>query len=120
VTDTVDSDDDSGTSLDAPGETAFDKRGDPNAGTVSVYTPQQLAQSGILPPTVKLSAAGASLDRPRSAVFDGSRLIVYNFASGTFSKFSADQLRTNGAPVPSVFLDESDNEGYQLIVAPPP
>ena len=123
--DVVISDDGTGTSLHAPGEIAFDKSGDLwvpnlNGGTVSEYTPTQLAQSGSPSPTVKLSATGGSLDRPWSAVFDGSSLIVYNFASGTFSKFSADQLKTSGSPVPSVFLDESDSEGYQLIVAPPP
>jgi hypothetical protein len=123
--DVVISDDGTGTSLNAPGEIAFDTSGDLwvpnlNGGTVSEYTPTQLAESGNPAPTVKLSAMSGSLDRPWSAAFDGSSLIVYNFASGTFSEFSADQLKTSGAPAPSVFLDESDSEGYQIIVAPQP
>lgn len=123
--DVIISDDGTGTSLDAPGEIAFDESGDlwvPNLNgyTVSEYTSQQLMESGNPPPSVKLFATGASLDRPWSAVFDGTSLIVYNFATGSFSKFSADQLKMSGAPVPTVFLDESDGEGYQLIVGPPP
>jgi sugar lactone lactonase YvrE len=125
IPDVIISDDGTGTSLDAPGEIVFDKSGDLwvpnlNGGTVSEYTPQQLKESGNPSPTVKLSATGDSLDRPWSAAFDGSSLIVYNFASGTFAKFSSDQLKVSGAPVPAVFLDESDNEGYQLIVGPQP
>ena len=100
------SDDGSGTSLDEPGEIAFDQKGNlwvPNYGadTVVEYAKDQLTSSGNPAPTVKLSSA--IFDEPLGAVFDSSgNLVVMNYYNGTIAKFTPKQLKASGAPVPKV------------------
>ena len=115
-------DDGSGTSLNYPGEIAFDKKGNlwvPNdlANTVVEYAKAQLTSSGNPAPTVKLSSA--IFDGPWGAAFDGKGdLVVMNHHNGTIAKFGAKQLKGSGAPVPEVSVTGNLGGAYQIIFGP--
>jgi sugar lactone lactonase YvrE len=95
------SDDGSGTSLNAPGEIAFDKKGNlwvPNDGsnTVVEYAKNQLRATSDPTPTVKLSSA--VFNGPWGAVFDSSgNLWVKNYIDAMIAKFTPKQLKATGA-----------------------
>jgi sugar lactone lactonase YvrE len=116
------SDDGSGTSLDAPGEIAFDKKGNLwvpnyNVGTVVEYAKGQLTSSGNPAPTVKLSSA--IFDGPWGAVFDAKgNLVVEDYNDGTIAKFTPKQLKVSGATVPKVSVTVNAIENYQIIFGP--
>jgi sugar lactone lactonase YvrE len=105
------SDDGDCSNLCAPGEIAFDLRGNlwiPNesADTVVEYAKDELTSSGKPAPIVTLSSA--IFDGPRGAVFDPSgNLVVTNYSDGTIAKFAATQLKVSGAPVPEVVVTGS-------------
>ncbi len=116
------SDDGSGTSLNEPGEIAFDKKGNlwvpnDNTGTVVEYAKAQLTSSGSPAPTVKLSSA--IFDGPWGAAFDGKGdLVVMNYHNGTIAKFGAKQLKGSGAPVPEVSVTGNLGGDFQIIFGP--
>ncbi len=116
------SDDGSGTSLNEPGEIAFDKKGNlwvtnDGADTVVEYSKDQLGASGDSAPAVKLTSA--IFDGPWGAVFDSKGdLIVMNYHNGTIAKFGAKQLKVSGAPVPEVSITGNGAGGEQIIFGP--
>jgi hypothetical protein len=116
------SDDGSGTSLDAPGEVAFDKKGNLcvpnyNANTVVEYAKGQLTSSGNPAPMLKLSSA--VFDGPWGAVLDSKGdLVVMNYNNGTIAKFTPKQLKASGAPVPKVSVTGTETQNYQIIFGP--
>jgi DNA-binding beta-propeller fold protein YncE len=117
------SDDGSGTSLDSPGEIAFDHQGNlwvPNLGanTVMEYAKGQLTTSDSPAPMVKLSSA--IFNGPYGAVFDskGNLVVVNYFADGTIAKFTAKQLKATGAPIPKVSVKGNGSANYQIIFGP--
>lgn len=116
------SDDGSGTSISAPGEIAFDKKGNlwvPNFGadTLVEYEKSKISSSGNPAPTVKLTSA--IFDQPQGAAFDSQGdLIVVNSDNGTIAKFAAKQLKKSGAPTPGVTLPTGISENLQTILGP--
>jgi hypothetical protein len=116
------SDDGSGTSLDSPGQIAFDKRGNlwvPNYGadTVVEYAKGQLTNSGNPSPTVKLSSA--IFDGPWGEAIDNKgNLAILNYNDGTIAKFAAKQLKVSGGPVPRVSVTGGPSDGYQIVFGP--
>jgi sugar lactone lactonase YvrE len=108
------SDDGDCTNLCAPGEIAFDRKGDlwvPNEGadTVVEFAKDQLTSSGKPAPMVTLSSA--IFNAPRGAVFDiNGNLVVTNYSDGTISKFAAGQLKVSGAPTPEITVMGSKPE----------
>ncbi len=116
------SDDGSGTSLNQPGEIAFDKKGNlwvPSylADTVVEYAKDQLTTSGSPTPVVKLTSA--IFIEPWGAAFDASgNLVVMNYSNGTIAKFTPKQLKTTGAPVPKVTVTGIEKYNYQIIFGP--
>jgi hypothetical protein len=116
------SDDGSGTSLSAPGEIAFDKKGNlwvPNfsSGTVVEYAKHQLTSSGNPAPMVKLNSA--VFGGPWGAAFDSKNdLAIMDYTSGTIAKFSPKQLKASGAPIPKVTVTGAPSENYQIIFGP--
>ena len=116
------SDDGSGTSLNWPGEIAFDKSGNlwvPNylAETVVEYAKDQLTTSGSPVPVVKLSSS--VFIEPWGAAFDASGdLVVMNYSDGTIAKFTPKQLKTTGLPVPKVTVTGIETENSQIIFGP--
>jgi hypothetical protein len=116
------SDDGSGTSLNEPGEIAFDKKGNlwvanDGADTVVEYAKSQLGASSDSAPMVKLTSA--IFDGPWGTVFDSKGdLIVMNFHNGTIAKFGAKQLKGTGAPVPEVSITGNGGGDDQIIFGP--
>jgi sugar lactone lactonase YvrE len=116
-------DDGSGSSINAPGELAFDKDGNlwvPNFGsdTVAEYAKDQLT-SGSPAPKVKLNSAAFNDEGPWGAVFSSKGdLVVMNYSDGTILEFTPQQLKASGAPVPKVSVTGSENFNYQIIFGP--
>lgn len=116
------SDDGSGTSLNAPEEIAFDKKGNLwvanyTSDTVVKYGAGQLNASGNPAPTVKLSSA--IFDGPTGVAFDSKgELAVMNYNDGAIAKFTAKQLKTSGAPVPKVSVTGTAKENSQIVFGP--
>ncbi|HEY9157082.1 hypothetical protein [Candidatus Binatus sp.] len=119
------SDDGSGTSLDVPGEIAFDKKGDLwvsnwPADTVVEYAKDQLTSSGNPAPMVKLSSA--IFDAPWGIAFDThGDLVVMNSYDEMIAKFTAKQLKVSGAPIPTVSVTAGappDTDIVQIIFGP--
>ncbi len=110
------------TSLCAPGEIAFDPKGNlwvPNedADTVVEYAKDQLTSSGSPAPKVTLSSA--IFNDPWGAAFDSSgNLVVMSYFSETIAKFTAKQLKASGAPVPKVSVTGNESNNYQIIFGP--
>ena len=115
-------DDGSNTSLNEPGEIAFDKKGNlwitnDGANTVVEYAKDQLSSSGSPEPKVKLSSA--VFNGPWGAVFDSKGdLLIMNFHNGTIAKFRAKQLKGSGAPVPAVSVLGGGAAPFQIIFGP--
>ncbi len=115
-------DDGSGTTVDLPGEIAFDRHGNlwfPNyyAETVVEYAKGQLATSGGPVPKVKLSSA--VLNGPWGTAFDHKGdLVVMNLNDGTIAKFAAKQLKVSGAPIPKVAVTGTQTNNYQITFGP--
>ena len=115
-------DDGSGTSLDNPGEIAFDKEGNlwvpnNNSDTVVEYAKDQLTSSGNPAPMVKLNSA--VFDEPLGTVFDSKGdLVVTNITNGTIAKFTPKQLKASGAPIPKVSVTGTETEPFQIIFGP--
>ena len=116
------SDDGSGTSLDLPGEIAFDKKGDlrvPNfsSNTVVEYAKGQITSSGDPAPAVKLSSA--AFDGPFGAVFDSKGdLVIMNYHDAKIEKFTAKQIKKSGSPSPKVTVTGTGSTNYQIIFGP--
>jgi sugar lactone lactonase YvrE len=114
-------DDGSGTSLSAPGEIAFDKKGNlwvPNysSATVVKYAKNQL--SGISDPAPAVKLSSAIFDGPWGAAFDSQGdLVILNYTDATIAKFAPQHLKTSGAPVPKVSVTDG-LYGYQIIFGP--
>ena len=115
------SDDGSGTSLDLPGEIAFDDKdnlwfGNFAAATVVEYAKDQLTSSGNPAPTVKLSSTIFLTEAPFAAVFDSKgNLVIKNYYNGTIAKFTPKQLKVSGAPVPKVSVTGAEIYTSQII-----
>jgi len=101
-----------GTSLDDPVGIAFDDSGNAwvsnfSNGTVVKFTPAQLAASGNPAPTVTItSTATGSIDDTYQMEFDstGTLWLANNGGTGvtgSVSGYTASQLATTGAPVPT-------------------
>ncbi|MGA6971660.1 MAG: hypothetical protein WBY93_08540 [Candidatus Binatus sp.] len=111
-------------SLEYPGEPAFDSKGNLWLAnylgqTVVEFTKKELKASGSPTPAVTLSDQDGSLIGPWGAVFDGNGdLLITNFDGGSISKFTPNQLKTSGAPVPPVFLTGEAYNSYELIFGP--
>ena len=115
-------DDGSGTSIDLPGEIAFDKKGDlwvPSfaSDTVVEFAKDQLASSGDPAPAVKLSSA--AFDGPFGAIFDSKGdLVIMNYHDAKIEKFTAKQIKKSGSPVPKVTVTGTGTINYQIIFGP--
>src|SRR5271170_254908 len=111
-------------SLNYPGEPAFDGKGNLwvanyHGDSLVEFTKKQLKTSGSPTPAVTLTDNDGSLIGPWGAAFDGSGdLLISNFDGGSISKFTPNQLKATGAPVPPVFLTDEAKESYQLIFGP--
>ncbi len=116
------SDDGSGTSLNEPGEIAFDKNGNlwvPSYGsnTVVKYAKSQLTSSGSPAPTVKLSSA--IFNGPWGAAFSSKGgLAIVNYSDGTIAAFSSKQLKASGAPVPKASVTGNGTDSSQIVFGP--
>jgi hypothetical protein len=116
------SDEGSGTSLDEPGEIAFDKSGNlwvPSYGsnTVVKYAKSQLTSSGNPPPMVKLSSS--IFDGPWGAAFSSKGgLAIVNYSDGTIAAFSSKQLKASGAPVPKASVTGNGTDCSQIVFGP--
>ena len=116
------SDDGSGTSLDEPGEIAFDKNGNlwvPNSGsnTVVEYAKAQLTSSGSPAATVKLSSA--IFNGPWGAAFSSKGgLAIVSYSDGTIAAFSSKQLKASGAPVPKASVTSNGTDSSQIVFGP--
>jgi sugar lactone lactonase YvrE len=115
--------------LSGPGAVQFDNAGNlwvANSfnSTVTEFTQSQLVSSGSPAAAVILSSTavngGNSIQVPWGLAFDGgNNLWVFNYTSGTISKFTNNQLQATGAPVPSVFLTGLALYAGELTFGPP-
>jgi len=114
--------DDGNSSLNAPGQIAFDKKGNlwvPNysENTVVEFAKSQLTASGSPTPMVTLSST--SFSGPWGAVFDSSgKLVVMNYDDAMILKFKPKQLKASGAPVPRVTVQGIGSENYEITFGP--
>ena len=112
---------DGSSSLDDPGQIAFDHKGNlwvPNysADTVVEFAKSQLASSGDPTPTVTLSSA--SFDGPWAVAFDSKGdLVAVNYIDGTIDKFTATQIKASGTPIPKVSVTGTAGNA-QIIFGP--
>ena len=115
----------SSSSLNDPGQLAFDSAGNlwvTNAFTSTVvkFTRTQLTSSGSPVAPVVLSDDGSgSLSTPWGLQFDSlHRLWVFNYTTGTISKFDTRELKASGSPVPQVFLTGLPLYAAQITFGP--
>ncbi len=107
-----------------PEELVFDKDGDlwvagACSDTVVKFAQSQLTSSGGPTPSITLSSAIFGDDEPSGVAFDSKGdLIVTTLEDGTIAKFTAKQLKANGAPVPKVVLTGAENDNNQIIFGP--
>jgi DNA-binding beta-propeller fold protein YncE len=115
----------SGTGLNDPGQMAFDSGGNlwvTNSGnsTVVEFTKADLMSTGSPTPAVVISDDGSgSLSIPWGLQFDlAHRLWVFNYVTGTISKFAPSQLKASGSPTPQVILTGLPLYSAQLTFGP--
>ncbi len=107
-----------------PEELVFDKDGDlwvagACSDTVVKFAQSQLTSSGGPTPSITLSSAIFGDDEPSGVAFDSKGdLIVTTLEDGTIAKFTAKQLKANGAPVPKVVVTGAENDNNQIIFGP--
>jgi hypothetical protein len=109
-------DDSSGSSLNNPGEPAFDLGGDLRVAnclgkTMVEYKKKELAVSDSSPPKANLTSIDGSLGGPWAAAFDARTLWINNFnRPENIIQDSASQLKKSGALEPTVFLTDEASE----------
>lgn len=112
-----------GSSLSAPGQLAFDRKGNLwvanyDNNTVVMFAKSALSASGMPLPKVTLSTA--TFDGPWGLALDGGKnLWIYNWNVGVILKISSKNLNTSGAPAPSVTITGATHSFADQIVFGP-